>query len=388
MLAAAVGITSPAAAATSCIRTGDTLAVSLAGANTAFEQFSLERTISGDIEVKRSALLASSTFDCGDATTTNVNTINVAGTSAIETLAIDVSNGGFTPGQTLEGAQSAEIEINVHLGGGAEAAIVVGTTDPDRLVMGAGGVNVNQDNDGDDIRFGASVELQGMSGLDGNDRLVATGGSATGGPVISPVILAGGDDRDILRGGSRSDYITGMDGRDFIYGGSGNDRLGADASPVTLPAMPDPGDDVIRGGAGADVLWGGLDDDRVDGGAGDDEEHGNDGADIFLQGRSPNGADHFFGGGGRDEVRYESRRALVNVTLDNKPNDGANGERDSVGFKGDVENVTGGRGDDVIKGNGRPNVLKGRAGADLLVGKGGIDACLGGPGPDDIRSCE
>ena len=389
LLTAAVGNATPAAAATSCVRSGDTVNVGIAGADTLFEQFSLERTPAGDIQLVRSALLSSTTTDCGDATTTNTNTINVAGTEALETLSIQQKDGGFAPGQTLEGSLAdSEIEINVHLGGASEAAIVVGTNERDVYVMGAKGVNVNGDGDGNDIRFGPSVDLPGMSGVVGRDRLVATGGSGTGGQAISPVVLVGGDDEDVLRGGSGADYISGMDGPDLISGGPGSDRLGADASPLTFPPMTDAGEDVIRGGPGNDVLRGGLDDDRLDGGAGDDEEHGSDGHDIFLQGTQANGSDHLFGGEDRDEARYQARRSAVRVTLDNKRNDGANGERDSVGFKLDLEDVTGGRGDDVIKGSKAANVLAGRAGGDLLVGKAGIDICIGGPGRDEIQSCE
>ena len=387
LVSAAVGIASPAAAASTCVRTGDVLDVSLDGANTPFENFTLARELSGDITLTRNALLSNTPIDCGDATASNVNTIEVSGTEAIETLFLDLQF-GFTPGQTPEGSGLSEIEIDVDLGGGLDTAIARGSDGSDVYVMGTKGMNVWNDSDGDDIQFGASVEVSGMAGLGGPDQFSANGGSGTGGPTISPVAMVGGPGNDRLRGGSGSDYISGVDDDDVLIGGAGNDRMGADVGPVVVIPNTELGEDTIRGGPGGDVIRGGGDEDRIDGGPGDDDEHGSDADDIFLQGRSPNGADHLFGGEGQDEVRYESRNASVNVTLDNKRNDGAGGERDSVGFKGDLEDVTGGRADDVIKGNGRPNVLKGQAGADLLVGKGGVDTCRGGPGSDDLRTCD
>lgn len=389
LLASVVATALPAAAASSCVRTADMLDIELQGSNALFETFTLERDGAGNINLTRSALLSNTPIDCGDATTVNVNTIDIGGTAAIENLQVDLVFGGFTPGQTLEATpEDSEIEIKVNLGAGSDTATVLGTTGPDRLVMGARGMNVNDDGDGDDLRFGATVEVPGMSGDDGVDRLLATGGSGTGGPTISPIALIGGEGQDVLRGGSASDFITGEEDDDLLTGGSGNDRLGADVGPGAFFAISEEGDDVIRGGPGGDVLRGGQDEDRLDGGPGDDDEHGSDDDDIFLQGRRPNGGDHLFGGGGQDEVRYQARRARVQVTLDNKRNDGAKGEEDSVGFKSDVEDVIGGRGPDAIKGDKDANVLEGRAGADLLVGRGGIDTCVGGPGADVLKSCE
>jgi Ca2+-binding RTX toxin-like protein len=378
----------PAFAASTCIRTGDTLNVSLEGSNQIFESFHLAREITGEIRLTRAALLSETPISCGDATVTNVNQIEVSGTDAIENLQVNLSFGGFRPGQTLEGApEQSEIEMSINLGKGQDTAIVTGTSGIDRLVMGTNGINVNDDGDGNDIGFGPSVELPGMSGDDGRDVLRASGGSATGRAARHPVALIGGEGRDKLRGGSAGDFITGQEENDLLEGGPGNDRLGADVGPLGFP-ITEPGDDAIRGGPGGDLLRGGADDDELDGGTGDDEEFGMDGADIFRQGSRSNGADDLVGGSDEDEASYKKRNSRVRASLDNRANDGARREKDAVGFKGDVENVTGGRAGDEIRGNNDPNVLKGRGGPDLLVGRGGVDECLGGPGADTLRSCE
>jgi len=107
---------------------------------------------------------------------------------------------------------------------------------------------------------------------------------------------------------------------------------------------------------------------------------------------------------------YEQRTIGVSVLMDNKPDDGAPSEGDNV--LSDVEFVTGGAGDDIFVGNGRPNVfntyggndtisgrggpdqlggfgegnktISGGGGADLLLGEAGDDLLRGGSGPDTL----
>lgn len=125
----------------------------------------------------------------------------------------------------------------------------------------------------------------------------------------------------------------------------------------------------------------------------------------------------FFAGLGRDVMRvsgigasaviYGDRWAPVGVTQDGQANDGEAGEHDDVGYG--IDNVSGGRGDDVLVAGDRSSSLSGGGGSDLLVGGpaddglvgdgayggvdgndtllggGGNDMILGGPGGDVIR---
>ena len=50
----------------------------------------------------------------------------------------------------------------------------------------------------------------------------------------------------------------------------------------------------------------------------------------------------------------------------------------------EIENATGGSGDDVLLGNGAANMLTGNDGDDFLLGRGGSDILLGGAGVDTI----
>ncbi|MCB1494905.1 MAG: M10 family metallopeptidase [Bauldia sp.] len=56
-----------------------------------------------------------------------------------------------------------------------------------------------------------------------------------------------------------------------------------------------------------------------------------------------------------------------------------------IGPDTDIENATGGKGDDLIKGNGLGNTLKGSDGRDVLKGKNGNDKLFGGDDSDKLN---
>ena len=147
-----------------------------------------------------------------------------------------------------------------------------------------------------------------------------------------------------------------------VSGLGGNDYLKV-ASGINLSSTMD-------GGAGNDTLVGGAGNDTLVGGDGDDVLDGRGGADLFQ------------GGAGSDVADYSSRTASVFVGIGANSDDGAPGERDNV--SGDVENVWGGRGNDVLRGSAADNRLAGGAGDDVLYGNGGRDALLGGAGDDQF----
>ena len=113
--------------------------------------------------------------------------------------------------------------------------------------------------------------LQGnvhMSGLSGDDILIAgnsdvnlSGGvgndDLSGGDGVN--LLSGGFGDDLMRGGGNTDYLHGGFGNDTLYGDTGNDFVFGEA-----------GDDILHGGDGNDVLSGGEGTDILYGGAGDD----------------------------------------------------------------------------------------------------------------------
>ncbi|HMO25359.1 MAG TPA: hypothetical protein PKB10_03750, partial [Tepidisphaeraceae bacterium] len=109
-----------------------------------------------------------------------------------------------------------------------------------------------------------------------------------------------------------------------------------------------PGNDTLAGANGHDTLVGGPGDDSLSGGNGNDVLVGGPGADLFN------------GGPGRDTADYSYRTANLSLTIDSTANDGEPNEFDNI--LGDVENVLGGAGNDVIIGNAKDNYLAGNGG--------------------------
>ena len=141
------------------------------------------------------------------------------------------------------------------------------------------------------------------------------------------------------------------------------------------------GDDVVNTSAvnKPTVLNGGTGNDRLTSGPAADALNGGDGNDVLDGGT---GADFLSGGAGQDTATYASRTAGVTVSLDNVANDGAPGEKDDV--RSDVENLTGGSGDDTFTGDKDSNTLIGNGGNDKLFGGDGADVLDGGTGADQL----
>ena len=142
--------------------------------------------------------------------------------------------------------------------------------------------------------------------------------------------VTGGSGSDAITGSASANLLTGGGGNDDLYGVGGDDALNGET-----------GVDTLGGGTGADSLHGGADDDTLDGGT---------------------GPDALIGGAGTDTADYSSRAAAVTVTLDGAVNDGELGEGD----RADVENISGGTGDDTLAGSGAANTLSGGGGDDAI----------------------
>ena len=112
---------------------------------------------------------------------------------------------------------------------------------------------------------------------------------------------------------------------------------------------------------------------NLDGGTGDDELIAGDGPDLIAGGP---GADLLVGGGNVDTVTYDDDTAGVDATIGGSATSSEDGTGDTL--SSDVENVVGGRGDDVLTGDGGANDLTGGYGADMLKGMGGKDQLQGG----------
>jgi len=275
---------------------------------------------------------------CGGATVTNTDSIQVNGGALSDELTL---NGNFAPGLTAEADASSEIEILFALGGGSDYVNVNLSSASNKLFLTAGGLDVG--NDGDEDITTAGTEFLTIDGGGGHDTINASAYSG-----------------------------TGAGGRLDLYGGPGNDQLTGDA--LNNRIWGDDGNDILYGLAGNDRLYGGPGDDRL---------YGGEGNDWFFADATVDGSDVMRGGPGADNADYHYRSVAVNLTLGNSlADDGEAGEGDSIEL--DVENASGGNGDDVLVGSPRGNWLRGWGGNDEVYGGLGDDGVDGGEGNDHV----
>ncbi len=180
--------------------------------------------------------------------------------------------------------------------------------------------------------------------------------------------ITGGNERDVFSASSLAFGIT-------LVGGGGDDTLSGGTGPDTIDGGG--GLDSLTGNDGDDVIDGGDDADSLNAGAGNDTLRGGGGRDTLRPGT---GSDQVHGGEGFDVATYSERTQPLTITLDDQPGDGEAGEGDNV--RGDVEDLVGGAGADVLTGNAADNVLAGGDGADRIDGGAGIDTYASGDGDD------
>jgi hypothetical protein len=228
--------------------------------------------------------------------------------------------------------------------------------------------------EGDKIRAGQGDDA--LWGYGGNDRIEGGSGndSHVGGKGADILTDTFGDDN--MKGGFGNDAIKAGSGDDLVLAGHGDDAVttgndfktvfGSTGDDVVLggngrdTVFAGEGHDWIQGGAHADLLQGDNANqfqnnphgghDIVDGGAGNDDVEGEGGDDIII-GRGA-GTDRMEGMHGYDWVTYRGESAGVDVDLRfttlQRPDNQAVRDRFDL-----VEGISGGDGDDVLRGMGR-----------------------------------
>lgn len=221
--------------------------------------------------------------------------------------------------------------------------------------------------------------------------------------------LSGGPGNDVLAGDHGNDTLVGGEGKDILAGGQGNDT--ADYSErekpivVTLEENENVHESFGKGIYVAGLLEdslasienviGGLHDDQLtgnyqanilSGGPGNDKLRGAGGDDILRDGIGGNLID---GGPGIDTVDYSDQVDPVRASLE-PPLDTMAGPqvivflRHGVDSLVNIENITGGQGNDWLKGDKASNTLLGGDGTDVLAGNGGNDILKGQGGNDAL----
>jgi Ca2+-binding RTX toxin-like protein len=347
--------------------------------------------------------------NCQTATVSNTDTIAVTTTGVPTEIAFDLTGGAFAPGLTAE-TDGSEIEITVNVPNGVPTLRVIGSAGVDRIVAGAGGINLNAD----ETTADADVAITGTPALvvdsrDGDDVLSLGGGSGTGTAVAGTLI--GGTGNDALGGGLPPSRFDGGDGVDEVdYAGATQLQLadltagqvthqagGVDTLVAIEGITGSPGDDTFVGTTGDDTIDGGDGSDTIDYGAaatgvsvdlakGTATGEGSDrldsienvigsSADDTITGSDADNA--LDGGAGDDTVSFAGSSAGVTVNL-KKGTATGDGEDELSGF----EHAVGSKKKDVLRGDGGKNVLDGAGGADEVYGGNGADTVLGSEGSD------
>lgn len=336
-----------------------------------------------------------------------LDTLRVVGTSSADTMTagaqgsrafLDVDGDGYADLRWTSTAQARELAL--FLGAGDDRASATGTS----LTTPALPLQATAKVGGTPVALGTMQSL-GFSarvfGMDGADRLAGGNGDDTldGGAGDDTFVVAAtvdGADRfvgdvgvDVVDYGARTAPLTvsiaptsaadandGLAGEnddvtesvEEVRGGSGNDDLRGNERS-----------NVLRGGPGADTLWSGP--------AGvcatdSDQLFGDEGNDVFEMGDASDCADRVSGGAGYDVVTYHDRLAGIAVRLDDAANDGATGEGDDI--RGDVEELVGGDGNDVLEAGTSALRVSGCGGDDTIRGSSQNDELSGGPGDDVV----
>ncbi len=271
---------------------------------------------------------------------------------------------------------------NDRLTGGSGDDTIDGGTGTDTIAGGAGsdtvsyasrtdGVTVRLNGRADDGAVGendaVANDIENVTGGSGDDTLVGNAGPNT------------------IDGGAGNDYLEPQQGRDTISGGPGTgDRVSyqnrTQPVNVSLDGVANDGEAGENDLVGSDVegIYGGEANDTLTGNAGPNLLRGYGGNDVIDGGA---GADTIAGGAGTDTVTYAPRTAAVTVRFDGKNNDGEAGENDSIAS--DVENITGGAGDDTLVGDAGNNTIDGGPGNDYIEPGKGADVIIGGAGTND-----
>lgn len=277
---------------------------------------------------------------------TTATSIDLAGNRhtgfAAQTLIYQVENIlGGSGDDTLRGSLAA----NTLNGGAGDDRLIATAGAGDRLIGGTGRDTVSYQNS----VAGVLADLFDSA---------ANTGTAAGDTYSSIENLYGSAHNDRLRGNNYANTIHGERGHDRIAGRAGNDD--------------------IFGGEGNDVLYGEAGNDTLDGGNGNDRILGGTGNDRVL---GSHGVDTIYGGDGADTFDFSGIGSAASIDLAGNRHTGFAAQ--TLIYQ--VENISGGSGDDTLRGSLAANTLYGGAGDDLLIATAGAgDQLIGGTGRDTV----
>jgi Ca2+-binding RTX toxin-like protein len=270
----------------------------------------------------------------------------------------------------LSYSSSLFTQFSVRLHDGNDTLDAAASTNRVFSIGGPGNDSFAGGSAGDEFHGGAGSDS--ASGGPGNDYLTGEEGNDT---------LSGGDGIDTLVGGDDNDTLRGDSGSDAVQGGNGNDLLEGST-----------GDDTLTGGDGSDSLTGGTGFDILDGGSGNDSLSGGADNDRYVFGTAAAAEIDTIvelAAEGSDRLDFSALLTGDNVSINLAGTTTALGSHanrtlraGAAGQAAQIENLTGGAGNDALVGNAAANILTGNAGNDTLTGNAGNDSLEGAGGND------
>ena len=272
-----------------------------------------------------------------------------------------------------------------------------------------GGVDLLVGSSGNDVLIGGA-DGDTLRGDDGNDVLLGDFGRVTATVVESTDTASGGNDQ--LFGDAGADTVVGGVGSDTVRGGSGNDQLAGDSANIAINGLnflltstdtATGGNDTVSGDSGDDILVGGAGKDTLSGNSGRDllvgdnaevlfTESGRmlrmmstattDGDDDLLDVTGSEGADFLVGGVGQDTLNGGPGSNADVLLGDHGVIHGDDGSAQAwhvyttAPGNGDIDQLNGGPGDDVILGGSGGSDVDG-VGGDVINGDAGSDFIAG-----------
>jgi Ca2+-binding RTX toxin-like protein len=376
-------------------------------------------TISGGGDVDTLNILAGDASDDLDVTYNGsaITALEGGSVQLVERITADLRLGTDTLSYA---ATASTVSVSVNLAAGAASGFtsiagienVVGGAGADTLV-GDAAANSLTGGGGNDVLeggLGADIALGGL----GNDTFLATM------PVNGP---SDGVDRFDGGGGTDTYSLANLSVGATVDLGAGTTSggvIGGDTLVAVENAIGSSGADVLIGSTGVNVLSGGGGQDQITGGGGNDILNGDGGNDTFLY-TFGDGADTINGGEGVDRVvvtgtaaanslsvviagglltslagnslaSVETARAdlgggvdtiTFGTTAQDVVVDLSTGAATSFESIANIENITGGNGNDTLTGDAGVNVIAGGTGNDVITAGGGSDVGItGGNGND------
>ncbi len=276
---------------------------------------------------------------------------------------MNIDAGSLGVGDTLIFNGSAEQDGSYAIESGAGHNNITGGAGSDFIQVSAvGSVNIintggsaGDDNGGDSVFFGAAfTAADQVNGVDGN-TFVQLSGDYSAGVTMNANTLQNVGELFVTSGANQSqvfNYTLVENDGNVAAGGfltvtgnlAANEYLHFDGSAETDGAF------LLTGGAGNDILIGG---------AGDD----------FFKGKA--GDDYIDGGAGKNRATFSDDTAGVTVTLYGQGH--AQNTGDGNDTLKNIQDISGGSGNDTITGDANANWLWGEGGNDTIVGNGGND---------------